>query len=141
MTDGRVAVTVDPADLDLDRVHRWLSEEAYWALGRPRDVVERAAAHSVNLAAHVDGELVGYARLVTDRATHAWLCDVFVAADHRGRGIGRALVTAADELLATYGVQREVLATHDAHVIYADFGYAPLAHPERWMARSYRTGD
>ena len=136
-----MAVTVDPADLDLDRVHRWLSEEAYWALGRPRDVVEHAAAHSLNLAAHVDGELVGYARLVTDRATHAWLCDVFVAADHRGRGIGRALVTAADELLATYGVQRAVLATHDAHGLYADFGYAPLAHPERWMARSYRPGD
>ena len=137
MSDEPVEVAVDPDDLDLDRVHRWLSEEAYWALGRPREVVERAAGHSVNLAALVGGELVGYARLVTDRATHAWLCDVFVAADHRGRGVGRALVAAADELLASYGVQRAVLATHDAHGLYSDFGYAPLAHPDHWMVRSY----
>jgi GNAT superfamily N-acetyltransferase len=138
VSGGAVEVLVDPGDLDLDRVHRWLSEEAYWALGRPREVVERAAARSVNLAARVDGELVGYARLVTDRATHAWLCDVFVAADHRGRGIGRELVAAADGLLASYGVQRAVLSTHDAHTLYADFGFAPLAHPDHWMARSYR---
>lgn len=137
MSDERVEVEVDPDDLDLDLVHRWLSEEAYWALGRPREVVERAAAHSVNLAALVGGELVGYGRLVTDRATYAWLCDVFVAADHRGRGVGRALVAAADELLASYGVQRAVLATHDAHGLYADFGFEPLAHPDHWMARGY----
>jgi GNAT superfamily N-acetyltransferase len=141
VSSGAVEVLVDPDDLDLDRVHRWLSEQAYWALGRPRDVVERAAAGSVNLAARVDGELVGYARLVTDRATHAWLCDVFVAADHRGRGIGRALVAAADRLLASYGVQRAVLATHDAHALYADFGFVPLARPDHWMVRSYRAED
>ena len=138
MTGHDVEVRVDPDDLDLYRVHRWLSEEAYWALGRPREVVERAAAHSVNLAAYVDGELAGYARLVTDRATHAWLCDVFVAADHRGRGLGRALLDTADRLLASYGVGRAVLATRDAHELYAGLGFAPLSHPDHWMVRSYR---
>src|SRR5690242_10683114 len=138
--DGYV-LTTDKNRVDVDRVHRWLSEEAYWALGRPRDVVGRAAAGSVNLAAYVDGELVGYARLVTDRATYAWLCDVFVDADHRGRGVGRALLARADGLLASYGLGRAVLATQDAHDLYAGFGFAPLAHPDRWMARSYRPED
>lgn len=84
---GGVEVRVDPPDLDLDLVHRWLSRQAYWALGRSREVVGRAAAGSVNLAAYDEGVLVGYARLVTDRATYAWLGDVFVADDHRGRGV------------------------------------------------------
>jgi GNAT superfamily N-acetyltransferase len=141
VTGDAVEVRVDPADLDLDRIHGWLSKEAYWALGRTRDVVERAAAGSVNLAAYVGGELVGYARLVTDRATHAWVCDVFVAADHRDNGIGRALLVAADGLLASYGVGRAVLATHDAHDLYAGFGFAPLADPGHWMVRSYRPED
>ena len=77
---------------------------------------------------------------MTDHATHAWLCDVFVAADHRGRGIGRSLLAAADDLLTTYGVGRAVLATDDAHDLYAGFGFAPLADPGHWMVRSYASG-
>lgn len=131
-------ISSDPERLDVDTIHRWLSEDAYWALGRPRSVVERAVEHSLNFGAYVDGALVGYARVVTDRATYAWLCDVYVEPSHRGRGVGSALLAAVDEQLASYGVGRAVLATEDAHDVYARFGYAPLTHPERWMARSYR---
>lgn len=131
-------ISTDPERLDVDTIHRWLSEDAYWALGRPRSVVERAVEHSLNFGAYVDGALVGYARVVTDRATYAWLCDVYVEPSHRGRGVGSALLAAVDEQLASYGVGRAVLATEDAHDVYARFGYAPLTHPERWMARSYR---
>jgi GNAT superfamily N-acetyltransferase len=133
-----IAISTDPQRLDVDAIHRWLSEDAYWALGRPRSVVERAIEHSLNFGAYVDGTLVGYARVVTDRATYAWLCDVYVERSHRRRGVGSALLSAVDQQLASYGVGRAVLATEDAHDIYARFGYRPLTHPERWMARSYR---
>jgi GNAT superfamily N-acetyltransferase len=132
-----VEVSSDPGRLDVDAVHRWLSNDAYWALGRSREVVERAIAHSLNLGAYEGARQVGYARVVTDRATFAWLCDVYVDPAHRGRGVGTALLTAVDEHLAAYGVRRAVLATQDAHAVYARFGYEGLGDAERWMARSY----
>ena len=133
-----LTVSTDDDLLDVDLVHRWLSEDAYWALGRTRDAVERAIEHSLNVGAYVGEAQVGYARVVTDRATFAWLCDVYVEPSHRGGGVGSALLSAVDEQLASYGVGRAVLATEDAHDVYARFGFAPLTHPERWMARSYR---
>jgi GNAT superfamily N-acetyltransferase len=133
-----IEISTDPERLDLDTVHRWLSEDAYWALGRSREVVERAVAHSLNYGAYVDETLVGYARLVTDGATFAWLCDVYVEPSHRGRGVGTALLSAVDGQLASSGVGRAVLATEDAHDVYRRFGFTPLTHPQRWMARSYQ---
>jgi len=130
-------VSTDPALLDLDTVHRWLSTDAYWARGRGRDVVERAVAGSVNFGAYDAGRLVGYARVVTDRATFAWLCDVYVDREHRGRGVGSALLEAVDAELVRWRVKRAVLATADAHGVYARLGFAPLEDPERWMARGY----
>ena len=132
-----LSVSTDPALLDLDTVHRWLSTDAYWALGRPRDVVERAVAGSVSFGAYDDGTLVGYARVVTDRATFAWLCDVYVDPARRGAGVGTSLLEAVDRELSEWGVQRAVLATGDAHGLYARVGFAPLEQPGRWMARSY----
>ena len=131
-------ISSDPERLDVDTIHRWLSGDAYWALGRTREVVARSIAHSINFGAYDGGELVGYARLVTDRATYAWLCDVYVEGSHRGRGVGSALLSAVDQQLASYGVGRAVLATNDAHAVYARFGFAPLTNPERWMARAYQ---
>ncbi|MEP9363566.1 GNAT family N-acetyltransferase [Nocardioides sp. CN2-186] len=132
-----VRVSTDPALLDVDTVHRWLSTEAYWATGRSRQVVERAIAGSLNFGAYDEGVLVGYARLVTDRATFAWLCDVFVDSAARGHGVGTALMTAVDETLAAWQVRRAVLATADAHALYARFGFEPMTEPERWMLRTY----
>jgi GNAT superfamily N-acetyltransferase len=131
-------VSTDPERLDVDRIHHWLSTDAYWALGRTRAVVERAIAGSLNFGAYDDtGAQVGYARVVTDRATFAWVCDVYVAPDHRGQGVGTALLDAVTARLAGYRLKRTMLATHDAHGIYARYGFGPLPDPERFMV----TGD
>ena len=130
-------ISTDPARLDVDLIHRWLSEDAYWALGRSRGAVERSIAHSLNFGAYDDGRLVGYARLVTDEATFAWLCDVYVAPDHRGHGVGTALMDAVDDWLRGLGVRRAMLATADAHALYARYGFEPVSDAERWMIRSY----
>lgn len=127
----------DLADMDLDLVHGWLSTDAYWSLGRSREAVGTAAEHSLNFGAFTsDGRQVAYARVVTDRANFAWLCDVYVERDHRGRGLGTRLVTAVVECLDQLGVRRTLLATKDAHQVYAGFGFEPLPDPSMWMVRS-----
>ncbi len=131
-------VVVDPDDLDVATIHRWLSTDAYWALGRSLDVVERAVAGSVNVAAYDGNDFVGYARLVTDRATFAWLCDVYVAPAGRGRGVGKALVAAVHDALIAWGVRRTLLATDDAHGLYEGYGFEPLGETHKWMIRTYR---
>ncbi len=132
-----LAVSTDDALLDVERVHRWLSEDAYWARGRTLETVERSLRHSVNVGAYDDGEQVGFLRLVTDRATFAWVCDVYVDPAARGLGVGKLLMAEADRLLTTYGVRRAMLATADAHGLYARHGFAPLADVDRWMSRGY----
>lgn len=128
-------VSTDPERLDRAAVHRWLSEEAYWAVGRSREKQERAIEGSLNFGLYEEGsgEQVGYARVVTDRATFAWLCDVFVAPRARGRGLGTALAAAVRDDLAGLGLRRVMLATRDAHEVYAKVGFAPMTKPEKWM--------
>ncbi|MFI6267812.1 GNAT family N-acetyltransferase [Micromonospora zamorensis] len=133
-TDGYLLST-DPALLDLGLVHHWLSTDAYWALGRDRDTVDRAFAGSVPFGVYrpEDGRQVAVARVVTDRATFAWLCDVYVDRAARGRGLGGWLAGAARDHLDELGVRRILLATNDAHQVYARVGFTPLDVPERWM--------
>ncbi|CAL9624260.1 hypothetical protein SUDANB145_05912 [Streptomyces sp. enrichment culture] len=128
-------ISTDPARLDTDRVHRWLSTDAYWATGRPRDKHDRAVAASLNFGVYdaMSGEQVAYARVVTDRATFAYLCDVYVDPSVRGKGIGTAMAAAVREHLRPYGLRRIVLATRDAHGVYARLGFTPLDRPEEWM--------
>ena len=126
-------ISSDPGRLDLDLVHRWLSGDAYWALGRSRDTVERSITGSVVFGAYERGRQVGVARAVTDGATFAWICDVYVDPAARGRGIGKRLVGALRDHLHSRGVRRMILATHDAHGVYATLGFTPLAKPEQWM--------
>ena len=129
-------VSTDPADVDLDVVATFLHDEAYWSLGRPRDVVERSLAASRPFTlVDEDGAMVAFARVVTDGATFGWICDLFVVAEHRGQGLGHRLVDAivTDPELAA--MKRLLLATADAHGVYADVGFTPLAQPERWMER------
>ncbi|MBT2413517.1 GNAT family N-acetyltransferase [Streptomyces sp. ISL-12] len=128
-------ISTDPARLDADRVHRWLSTDAYWATGRPRDKHDRAVAGSLNFGVYdaMSGEQVAYARVVTDRATFAYLCDVYVDPSVRGKGIGTAMAAAVREYLRPYGLRRIVLATRDAHGVYARLGFRPLDKPEEWM--------
>ncbi|NGO80660.1 GNAT family N-acetyltransferase [Streptomyces sp. YC504] len=134
MTD--YVISTDPSRLDPAKIHQWLSTDAYWALGRSREKQDQAIAGSLNFGVYdpVSGELVAYARVVTDRATFAWLCDVYVDRAVRGKGVGVALVAAVREELEPCGLRRILLATHDAHGVYAKQGFAPLEHPEHWMA-------
>ncbi|MYR55107.1 GNAT family N-acetyltransferase, partial [Streptomyces sp. SID625] len=129
-------ISTDPARIDAARVHRWLSTDAYWALGRPRETQDRAIEGSLNFGVFdtARGEQVGYARVVTDLTTFAWLCDVYVDPAVRGKGLGSALVAAVREHLRPLGVRRIVLATDDAHGVYEKLGFRPLERPGQWMA-------
>jgi len=132
---GEYVVSDDLALVDREAVYRWLSEESYWARTRSRAIVERSLTHSMTLGAYHRGTMVGVARVVTDRATFAWLCDVFVTPDHRGRGLGKALVTAAVDHPDLQAISRFVLATADAHDLYRRAGFEVLDRPDRWMIR------
>ena len=122
------------ARMDLDRVHQWLSKDAFWALGRTRETVEKAARHSLNFGVFTpDGGQVAYARVVTDHATFAWLCDVYVDRNHRGRGLGTRLSDAVVARLGPMRLKRILLSTLDAHEVYARAGFVPMPNPERLM--------
>ena len=129
-----IRISTDQADVDLDWLHAALSERAYWALGRSREIVERSVANSLCFSAFDGAAQVGFARVITDQATFAWICDVFVDDDRRGQGIGKGLLEAilADPRLA--GLKRTLLAT-SSPAFYAPFGFAPLENPERWLLR------
>ncbi|MFD3485360.1 GNAT family N-acetyltransferase [Streptomyces sp. NPDC058665] len=134
-TSAAYEISNDPARLDADRIHRWLSTDAYWALGRDRDVQDKAIAGSLNFGAYDagSGEQVAYARVVTDHATFAWLCDVYVAPVARGKGLGTELVAAVRGHLTPLGVRRMMLATEDAHGVYEKVGFKSLENPLMWM--------
>ena len=133
--DGRpdFEISADPARLDLDAIHGFLST-SYWATGRKRSVIERAIKNSLCFGAYVEGRQVGFARVVTDRAVFAYLADVFVLPDHRGRGISRALVRVILDHPDLQNLRWFLLATRDAHGLYAKFGFTPLPDPALFMA-------
>ncbi|MEV0011945.1 GNAT family N-acetyltransferase [Streptomyces sp. NPDC051840] len=133
---GSHAISSDPARIDAARVHHWLSTDAYWAVGRTREQHDRMMTGSLNFGAYdlASGEQAAYARVVTDRASFAWICDVYVDRSARGQGLGTRLVTAVRDELAPLGVRRFMLATKDAHGVYERLGFAPLAEPDMWMA-------
>ena len=136
MTADDYEVRAELSDMDFDRIHPWLSTDAYWALGRTREDVETAAGNSLNFGVFTGGEQVAYARVLTDRANFAWLCDVYVDRAHRGRGVGHRLLEAVVERLEPMGLSRVLLATRDAHELYARFGFEPLPEPDMFMVRS-----
>jgi GNAT superfamily N-acetyltransferase len=127
-------LSTDPDRLDVDVIHHWLSTDAFWALGRSRETVEQSIRTSLNFATYDSaGSQVGYARVVTDWTTFAWLCDVYVAPAHRGKGLGTWLTGAVRDHLAPYDLDRVLLSTRDAHGVYAKVGFVPFPHPERLM--------
>ncbi|WP_327366356.1 GNAT family N-acetyltransferase [Streptomyces sp. NBC_01217] len=136
MPQRRYEISSDPARLDAARIHHWLSTDAYWALGRTREHQDRAIAGSLNFGAYdvISGEQVGCARVVTDHATFAWLCDVYVDRSARGHGIATRMAAAARDHLAPTGIRRFLLATDDAHGVYEKVGFEPLKDPHKWMS-------
>lgn len=125
----------DPTRLDLDRIHHWLSTDAYWALKRPREVVVRAFTGSLPFGIYRpgDGQQVAVARAVTDATTFAWIGDVYVDRAERGRGLGTWLAATIRDELTSMGVRRVVLATEDAHGVYERVGFVALPNPQQWM--------
>jgi GNAT superfamily N-acetyltransferase len=138
---GEFTISTDRSRLDIREVHRFLSEESYWATGRSFDLQVRAIENSaVVIGAYGPGpehatRQVGFARMVTDLATFAWLADVFVLSSVRGSGLGTAMVETIVEHPDLAGVRRQLLATRDAHALYRKFGYAELPQPASFMLR------
>lgn len=126
----------DRSRLDLERVHRWLSTDAYWAMGRSMDVLRRAVEGSASFGVYApDGAQVGFARLITDGATFGWLCDVYIDRAARGLGLGTALANAIVDAVEPMGLKRLMLITADAHEVYATAGFVVAPNPEQLMAR------
>ncbi|HEY5008316.1 MAG TPA: GNAT family N-acetyltransferase [Caulobacteraceae bacterium] len=131
---GGWSISDDPAHFDLGRAHGWIGGESYWAQGIPLAVFEKALTHSLTVGAYADdGEMVAMARVVTDRATFGWICDVFVGQAHRGKGLGKALMAYLMAHPDLQGLRRLHLATRDAHGLYAGFGFTALTGVDRWM--------
>ena len=130
--DAAVTVSTDPSRLDLDVIHGFLAR-SYWAAGIPRKVVERALRHSLCFGAYEGGRQVGFARVVTDSATYAYVSDVFVLPSHQGRGVGKQLMAAIMGHPDLQGLRRWNLFTRDAHRLYRQYGFGDARHPERLM--------
>ncbi|WP_369933142.1 GNAT family N-acetyltransferase [Xanthomonas tesorieronis] len=127
-------ISTDKQELDLPLIHRFLSEQAYWCLGIPLDTVRRAIAGSLCFGGYVEGAgQVAFARAISDGATFAYLADVFVLDAYRGRGYGKQLVAAIMAHPQLQGLRRFMLATSDAHALYARHGFAAPARPQSLM--------
>jgi GNAT superfamily N-acetyltransferase len=132
---GEYTISTDPNRLDLDAIDGYLSGESYWAQGRPRDVMQRALEHSLCFGVYTGDQQVGLARVVTDYATFAWLCDVFILEAHRGKGLGKWLIESVAAHPQLQGLLF-CLATRDAHGLYQRYGgFEPMQGLERWMVR------
>jgi GNAT superfamily N-acetyltransferase len=126
-------LTFDRDRIDVDLVHRYLSQESYWATNIPRAVVEESIRNSLCVSAFSGAEQVGFARVITDYATFGYLADVFVVEEHRGRGISKRIVEAAITHPQLAKLRRWQLVTRDAHGLYEQYGFRALTHPERHM--------
>ena|ERR1700744_1931631 len=132
-TQGGYTLSTDKSRLDVDAIHHFLSMESYWARHIPRALVERAIDHSVCFGLYHGDAQVGFARVVTDQATFGYLADVYVLADHRGRGLSKWMMEGIMSHPDLQGLRRFMLATRDAHSLYTQFGFAPLADPAPLM--------
>jgi GNAT superfamily N-acetyltransferase len=132
--DGYIVITTDPARLDVETIHGFLAG-SYWAAGIPRAVVERSIQHSICFGALEGERQVGFARVITDRATYAYISDVFVLESHRGRGISKKLMASITRHPDLQGLRLWTLFTRDAHGLYRQFGFGEARHSERLMEK------
>jgi N-acetylglutamate synthase-like GNAT family acetyltransferase len=131
---GEFLISTDRARLDLDVIHGFLTRSSYWAKGIPREIVARSIENSLCFGVYDgSGAQVGFARVITDLATYAYIADVFVLESHRGHGMGKCLMEFIVHHPALQGMRRWNLTTRDAHALYALVGFKPLQVPERYM--------
>jgi GNAT superfamily N-acetyltransferase len=131
--DGDLLISTDQALLDHALIHQFLGERSYWAKGIPVETMNRAIENSLCFGIYRAGKQAGFARVVTDCATFAWLADVFIVESERGQGLGKKLVPAILAHPQLQGLRRFMLGTRDAHGLYARYGFAPLEYVERFM--------
>ena len=131
-------ISTDTNRLDIGLIHDFL-RTSYWAQNVARGVVERSIQHSLCFGVFCEGRQVGFARVISDRATFAYIADVFVVPEHRRRGVSKMILRAILDHPELQGLRRFLLATQDAHGLYAQFGFQPLDHPERFMTLRNRT--
>jgi GNAT superfamily N-acetyltransferase len=131
---GEFAISTDRARIDLDVVHGFLTN-CYWAKGIPRDTVARAIENSLCFGLYAEGKQVGFARVISDYATYAYIGDVFVLDSFRGRGLGKWLMECIMQHPRLQELRRWSLVTRDAHGLYAPFGFEPLKKPQNYMER------
>lgn len=132
---GPHLVSTDPSLLDAEAIASYLSAESYWARGIPHETVVRSLEASVVFGLYEGGRQIGFARVISDLATFAYLGDVFVLAAHRGGGLSKWLMECVMSHPQLQGLRRWMLATRDAHTLYERFGFTPLASPEKFMER------
>jgi GNAT superfamily N-acetyltransferase len=136
---GAYRISTDKTHLDVAVIHQFLSRESYWAQGVPRDIVERSIANSLSFGVYEaesgGGAQVGFARVITDYATFAYLCDVFILSAHRGQGLSKWLMEVIVAHPDLQGLRRFLLFTRDAHSLYARYGFTPLHHPQNALYR------
>ena len=127
-------ISTDRSKIDLDMLCDFLSQ-SYWAEGIPKEIVRKSVENSLCFGVYHEGKLIGFARVISDFATFAYLGDVFVLPAHRGRGLSKWLMEIIMQHPQLQGLRRFTLATRDAHGLYAQYGFKPFARPERWMER------
>jgi GNAT superfamily N-acetyltransferase len=129
------AVSTDKNLIDFGTVYKYLSEDSYWAIGIPADRLKRAIENSLCFGIYKDNKQAGFARVVTDSATFAYICDVFILPDYRGLGLSKWLMQSIVEHSELQGLRRWSLATADAHGLYSQFGFTPLSKTQNWMEK------
>ncbi len=133
---GELKISTDQGRLDVELIQRFLVEESYWARERTPEQTRTAIENSICFGVYDGERQVAFARVVSDKATFAYIGDVFVVEEYRGRGISKMLMQNIVEHPELQGLRRWVLATRDAHGLYEQFEFAPLRHPERWMEKT-----
>lgn len=125
----------DRSRLDIDAIYDFLLNESYWARNRSREQTETAIENSICFGVYDGGRQIGFARVVTDKATFAYLGDVYILDEYRGKGLSKWLMQKIVDHPELQGLRRWVLATKDAHGLYEKYGFHEFVHPERWMER------
>ena len=134
-TKDKYVISTDRRRLDLKVIHDFLDKQSYWATGRSLRTIRKSIRHSMAFGIYHNRRQVGFARVITDYATFAWVADVFVLKQHRGRGLSKWLMEVMVSHPRLQRFRRWVLATKDAHGLYEKFGFTALKRPERWMER------
>ena len=136
VTREQFRISTDKSQLDLTVISNWLIKESYWATNRSLETIKLSIENSLCLGVYEEQRQIGFARIVTDYATFAWLCDVFILDDYKGKGLGKWLVETITMQPVLKNLRTFILATRDAHGLYERYGgFKPLAEPTRWMAR------